>query len=55
MRVVAPVAGTIRRSPAVVAGTTAAVSVPVTLAFRAEPPWLTDNLPGLIAVMATAF
>jgi len=54
LRVVAPVDGTTRRSPVVVAGVTAAVSVPVTVAFRADLPWLTDNLLGLIAVMATA-
>jgi hypothetical protein len=54
LRAVAPVNGTIRHSPAIVAGITAAVSVPVTVAFRSELPWVTDNLLGLIAVVATA-
>ena len=54
LRAVTPVNGTIRHSPAIVAGITAAVSVPVTVAFRSELPWVTDNLLGLIAVVATA-
>jgi len=54
LRVVGPADGSIGHRRAVAVGLAAAVSVPVTVAFRAELSWLTADLIALIAALATA-